>query len=112
MHGAAYNSGFREVISEARPPSECPAHLNVETGSIRVNPRDFMRIDYAQPVQNWLKECRSSYEKAVRAYPDVRAYRDRDQWDECVGAAFVFTRPTESRHANIGNRSFSTTRAS
>jgi hypothetical protein len=70
LHGTAYNSGYCEVVCESPPLGELPAHLRVETGAIRVNPRDFMRIDYAMEAPSWLKRWRTAYEISVRAHPD------------------------------------------
>jgi len=71
IHGTAYNSGYIEVISEPPPLGDMPASLRAETGSIRVNARDFMRVDYSAPAPRWLNEWRSRYEASVRADPDA-----------------------------------------
>jgi hypothetical protein len=71
LHGTAYNTGYVEVICEVPPLGELPGHLHVETGAIRVNPRDFMRIDYDMPAPGWLKTWRATYENSVRAHPDT-----------------------------------------
>jgi hypothetical protein len=71
LHGTAYNAGYCEVISEHVPLGELPVHLDVTTGAIRANARDFMRLDYAIPVPEWLSEWRTRFEIAVRANPDA-----------------------------------------
>jgi hypothetical protein len=71
LHGTAYNSGYCEVVCEKAPLGELPAHLVGETGSIRANPRDFMRLDYSLVTPVWLREWRTAFEIAVRAEPDA-----------------------------------------
>ncbi|HEX5587982.1 MAG TPA: hypothetical protein VFZ17_11795 [Acidimicrobiia bacterium] len=71
LHGTAYNSGYCEVVCEQAPLGELPAHLSGETGLIRANPRDFMRLDYSIAVPTWLRDWRTTFEIAVRAEPDA-----------------------------------------
>jgi hypothetical protein len=69
LHGAAYNTGYVEVISEYAPLGELPSELQAGTGSIRANARDFLRIDYAMRAPAWLQQWRRAFEISARGCP-------------------------------------------
>jgi hypothetical protein len=71
LHGTAYNGGVMALWSGTPPLGQRPAHLEVGLGGpVRMNPRDFLNIDYPIPVPDWLDRWRARYEAAVRAHPD------------------------------------------
>ncbi len=38
---------------------------------VRINGRDFLRVDYDRPAPNYLNVWRSAFERAVTAHPDT-----------------------------------------
>jgi hypothetical protein len=93
LHGMAYNAGYVVTIAEDPPLGQRPKHLKIQTGELRINSRDFMRVDYGIPSPDYLKQWRTRFEAAVLAHPD--AYEQiivgqpgeknlRDLWHEAV----------------------------
>jgi hypothetical protein len=94
LHGTAYNGGVMALWSGTAPLGQRPAHLHVGLGGpVRMNPRDFLMIDYPIAVPEWLDRWRARYEANVRAHPDefeqVVSGDDggvdlRDMWSEAL----------------------------
>jgi hypothetical protein len=63
----AYNAGCQVVKTEDPPLGQRRPHRTARPGAIRINARDFMRVDYEIPSPQYLKVLRSDFEKAVMA---------------------------------------------
>lgn len=93
LHGAAYNSGYIEVICEFAPLGEVPEHLAAMDGAIRANARDFLRLDYGVPVPQYLVSWRRRFEIAARheaeRFEEIISGSDHDKdlrqiWSEAL----------------------------
>lgn len=71
LHDMAYNAGVQVVKTEDPPLGQRPAHLSPKPGAVRINPRDFMRVDYDLPTPPYLRQWRSAFEAAVRTRPEA-----------------------------------------
>jgi hypothetical protein len=94
VHPMAYNAGVQVVKTEDPPVGQRRAHRAPKPGAVRINTRDFMRVDYDLPTPHYLKVWRSAFERAVTANP--LAYERaivgepgqtdlRDIWKRAVG---------------------------
>ena len=67
--GMAYNAGAQVVKIEDPPVGQRRPHRARNPAFVRINPRDFMRVDYELPTPDYLRAWRSAFEQAVRANP-------------------------------------------
>ncbi|MDB5686022.1 MAG: hypothetical protein JWR77_611 [Rhizorhabdus sp.] len=67
----AYNAGCQVVKTEDPPIGQRRPHRKPQPSAVRINTRDFMRVDYDLPSPDYLKIWRSNFEKAVTAHPDT-----------------------------------------
>ena len=70
IHGIGYNAGVQVVKTEDPPIGQRRPHRQSKPSTVRINARDFMRVDYDLPTPQYLKVWRSAFERAVTAYPD------------------------------------------
>lgn len=67
IHGCSYNSRYM-VITGGQPPfGHRPPHIAISDDQVRVNQRDFLRVDYAAPLAPWLARARAAFERAAQA---------------------------------------------
>lgn len=71
LHGAAYNAGVQVVKTEDPPIGQRRPHRLHKPGAVRINGRDFLRVDYDLPTPQYLKLARSEFERAVTADPEA-----------------------------------------
>jgi len=71
IHGAGYNAGVQVVKTEDPPIGQRRPHRPAKPSAVRINGRDFMRVDYDMPTPQYLKVWRSAFERAVTAKPDA-----------------------------------------
>ena len=71
VHGMAYNAGVQVVKTEDPPIGRRRPQRPARPAAVRINVRDFMRVDYDMPTPQYLKVWRSSFERAVTAHPDA-----------------------------------------
>ncbi len=71
VHGLAYNAGVQVVKTEDPPVGRRRPQRPAKPSSVRINTRDFMRVDYDLPTPQYLKVWRSNFEKAVTTHPDA-----------------------------------------
>jgi hypothetical protein len=71
IHGVGYNAGVQVVKTEDPPIGQRRPHRKPKPAAVRINGRDFMRVDYDLPTPQYLKVCRSAFERAVTADPDA-----------------------------------------
>jgi hypothetical protein len=69
IHGIAYNAGVQVVKTEDPPIGQRRPHRQPKPSVVRINGRDFMRVDYDRPTPQYLKVWRSAFERAVTAHP-------------------------------------------
>jgi hypothetical protein len=69
LYPMAYNAGVQVVKTEDPPVGQRRAHRPPKPGAVRINTRDFMRVDYDLPTPQYLKVWRSAFERAVTADP-------------------------------------------
>jgi hypothetical protein len=69
VHAIAYNAGVQVVKTEDPPIGQRRPHRKPKPGAVRINARDFMRVDYDLPTPQYLKVWRSAFERAVTANP-------------------------------------------
>jgi hypothetical protein len=67
----AYNAGCQVVLTEDPPLGHRRPERAPKPSFVRVNTRDFMRVDYELPTPNYLKVWRSAFERAVLANPQA-----------------------------------------
>jgi hypothetical protein len=93
IHGTGYNAGCQVVTTEDPPIGQRRPHRPHRPAAVRINGRDFMRVDYDLPTPQYLKEWRSAFERAVTAHPDeyeaiIEGGEDdpnlRDMWKTAV----------------------------
>ena len=70
IHGIGYNAGVQVVKTEDPPIGQRRPHRQSKPSVVRINARDFMRVDYDLPTPQYLKVWRSAFERAVTAHPD------------------------------------------
>jgi len=71
IHGAGYNAGVQVVKTEDPPTGQRRPGRPAKPSVVRINGRDFLRVDYDRPVPHYLKVWRSAFERAVTAHPDA-----------------------------------------
>jgi hypothetical protein len=70
IHGVGYNAGVQVVKTEDPPIGQRRPHRPSKPSVVRINGRDFMRVDYDRSTPQYLKVWRSAFERAVTADPD------------------------------------------
>src|SRR5438270_4439895 len=70
IHGIGYDAGVQVVKTEDPPIGQRRPHRQSKPSVVRINARDFMRVDYDLPTPQYLKVWRSAFERAVTAHPD------------------------------------------
>jgi hypothetical protein len=65
----AYNAGVQVVMTEDPPLGQRHSNRRPRPSAVRINGRDFMRVDYDLPTPEYLKVWRSAFERAVAANP-------------------------------------------
>jgi hypothetical protein len=71
VHGMAYNAGVQVVKTEDPPVGRRRPQRPAMPSAVRINTRDFMRVDYDMPTPHYLKVWRSRFEGAVTGHPDI-----------------------------------------
>jgi hypothetical protein len=71
IHGVGYNAGVQVVKTEDPPIGQRRPGRPARPSAVRINGRDFLRVDYDRPVPHYLKAWRSAFERAVTAHPDA-----------------------------------------
>jgi hypothetical protein len=71
IHGVGYNAGVQVVKTEDPPIGQRRPHRQPKPSVVRINGRDFMRVDYDRPTPDYLKVWRSAFERAVTSDPDA-----------------------------------------
>jgi hypothetical protein len=71
IHGVGYNAGVQVVKTEDPPIGQRRPQRPHTPGAVRINGRDFLRVDYDLSTPRYLKEWRSAFERAVTADPDA-----------------------------------------
>jgi hypothetical protein len=93
IHGVGYNAGVQVVKTEDPPIGQRRPHRKSKPSVVRINGRDFMRVDYDMATPQYLKVWRSAFERAVtgnpEAYEQIIAGNDgdanlRDIWRNAV----------------------------
>jgi hypothetical protein len=69
VYPIAYNAGVQVVKTEDPPVGQRRPQRPPKPGAVRINARDFMRVDYDLPTPQYLKVWRSAFERAVTAKP-------------------------------------------
>lgn len=68
----AYNAGAQVVKTEDAPVGQRRPHRKPRPAAVRINARDFMRVDYDDlPTPQYLKVWRSAFERAVVGNPEA-----------------------------------------
>jgi hypothetical protein len=70
LWNTAYNAGCQVVKTEDPPVGQRRPHRRPRPGVVRINPRDFMRVDYELPTPEYLKVWRSAFERTVTTSPE------------------------------------------
>jgi hypothetical protein len=70
IHGVGYNAGVQVVKTEDPPIGQRRPNRLPKPSVVRINGRDFMRVDYDLPTPHYLKVWRSAFERAVTAHPE------------------------------------------
>lgn len=69
IHGVGYNAGVQVVKTEEPPIGQRRPHRPAKPSTVRINGRDFMRVDYDMATPHYLKVWRSAFERAVTTHP-------------------------------------------
>jgi hypothetical protein len=69
VYPIAYNAGVQVVKTEDSPVGQRRPQRPPKPSAVRINGRDFMRVDYDLPTPHYLKVWRSAFERAVTANP-------------------------------------------
>lgn len=69
LYPMAYNAGVQVVKTEDPPVGQRRAHRPPKPAAVRINTRDFMRVDYDLPTPHYLKVWRSAFERTVTSDP-------------------------------------------
>ena len=69
VYNMAYNAGVQVVKTEDPPIGQRRPQRKPRPATVRINTRDFMRVDYDIPAPHYLKVWRSAFERAVTANP-------------------------------------------
>jgi hypothetical protein len=67
----AYNAGVQVVMTEDPPLGQRHSNRRPRPSAVRINARDFMRVDYDLPTPQYLKVWRAAFERAVAANPSA-----------------------------------------
>jgi hypothetical protein len=67
----AYNAGCQVVKTEDPPIGQRRPHRTPRPAMVRINARDFMRVDYEISTPEYLRVWRSAFERAVTAQPEA-----------------------------------------
>lgn len=67
----AYNSSMAEFLSQPPPLGAKLPTRTSRPSPIRINARDFMRVDYYLPTPEYIREWRVAFERAVVTDPDA-----------------------------------------
>jgi hypothetical protein len=67
----AYNAGCQVVKTEDAPIGQRRPHRTPRPAAVRINARDFLRVDYDMPTPQYLKVWRSAFERAVTSNLDA-----------------------------------------
>jgi hypothetical protein len=70
IHGVGYNAGVQVVKTEDPPIGQRRPQRPAKPGAVRINGRDFLRVDYDLPTPQYLKVWRSAFERAVTGNPE------------------------------------------
>jgi hypothetical protein len=70
LWNTAYNAGCQVVKTEDPPIGQRRPHRRPRPGVVRINTRDFMRVDYELPTPEYLKVWRSAFERTVTSSPE------------------------------------------
>src|ERR1700685_2149606 len=70
IHGVGYNAGVQVVKTEDPPIGQRRPGRPARPSVVRINGRDFLRVDYDRPVPQYLKVWRSAFDGAVTAHTD------------------------------------------
>jgi hypothetical protein len=66
IHGFAYDSRYLMITGEAPPLGNRPPDVEqIVDGSVRMNRRDVLRVDYGITTPGWLTRARTAYEVAA-----------------------------------------------
>lgn len=71
LWSTAYNAGCQVLKAEDPPVGERRPNRPQRPSMVRINPRDFLRVDYELPTPNYLRVLRSAFEAAVTANPEA-----------------------------------------
>jgi hypothetical protein len=71
IYGISYNAGVQVVKTEDPPIGQRRPQREPKPSVVRINGRDFMRVDYDRATPHYLKVWRSAFERAVTAHPDA-----------------------------------------
>jgi hypothetical protein len=71
VHGVGYNAGVQVVKTEDPPIGQRRPHRPSKPSVVRINGRDFLRVDYDMATPQYLKVWRSAFERAVAGNPDA-----------------------------------------
>jgi len=71
VHGMAYNAGVQVVKTEDPPVGRRRPQRPAKPSAVRINTRDFMRVDYDLPTPLYLRQWRSNFEEAVTTDPET-----------------------------------------
>ena len=67
----ATTPGSRWSRPRIRPSASAGPTARPKPSVVRINGRDFLRVDYDRPIPQYLKVWRSAFERAVTAHPDA-----------------------------------------
>lgn len=71
IHGVGYNAGVQVVKTEDPPIGQRRPNRRPKPSVVRINGREFLRVDYDLPTPQYLKVWRSAFERAVTTHPDA-----------------------------------------
>ena len=67
----AYNAGCQVIKTEDPPIGQRRPHRKSQPSMVRINTRDFLRVDYELPSPHYLRVWRSAFEGTVTTNPDA-----------------------------------------
>ncbi|NKI16446.1 hypothetical protein HCU74_03325 [Spongiibacter sp. KMU-166] len=71
LWNTAYNAGCQVIKTEDAPIGQRRPHRRPQPSMVRINTRDFMRVDYELPAPEYLRVLRSAFEVAVTSQPET-----------------------------------------
>ena len=71
LWNTAYNAGCQVIKTEDAPIGQRRPHRRHRPSMVRINTRDFMRVDYELPSPEYLRILRSQFQCAITAEPDA-----------------------------------------